>query len=433
MKDLLPDRVAVWQHVETCVREVFASYGYEEIRPPLVEKTELFARSIGEHTDIVAKEMYSFADSNGESLSLRPEATASCVRVGIEHGMFRSPALRLWYGGPMFRRERPQKGRYRQFHQFGIETFGWEGPDIDAEIILVAARIWERLGVAGAVSLSLNSLGTPASRTGYRRALVSYLEGRRDELDEDSRRRLHTNPMRVLDSKNPQMQDVIAGAPVLLEHLDADSRRHFEALCSLLDAAGVRYRIEPRLVRGLDYYTRTVFEWVTTELGAQGTVCGGGRYDGLVEEIGGPPTPAAGFALGTDRLVDLIGITGQVVAEAAPDAYVAVLSEDLREAAQGVAETLRDAGLSAVLHCGGGSLKSQMRRADRSGACAVVLIGSEEWATGEASVKPLRGAGAQTRVPLPGLAEVVRAVARGNAAGNDGARTTPVVVQEGES
>lgn len=385
MNDLLPDAVARWQYAEATARAVFDAYGYREIRLPVVERTELFARSIGEHTDIVEKEMYTFEDRNGDRLTLRPEGTAGCVRAGIESGLLHNQVQRLWYAGPMFRHERPQKGRYRQFHQIGAEVFGLHGPDIDAELILLNARLWRALGLTD-LELEVNSLGAPAARAAYREKLVGYLRARVDELDEDSRRRLDSNPLRVLDSKNPAMQDVIAGAPNLLEHLDAPSRDHFEGLRALLDAAGVRYRVNPRLVRGLDYYTRTVYEWTTDRLGAQATVCAGGRYDGLVELLGGKTTPAIGFALGMERLVELLA---QAPAEEADrtEVYVAAAAAEAAHDALRLAEGLRDRGVRVEWHCGGGSLKSQLKRADRSGARYAVLLG-----TGEAAVvKDLRG------------------------------------------
>ncbi|OGI45565.1 MAG: histidine--tRNA ligase [Candidatus Muproteobacteria bacterium RBG_16_65_34] len=389
MNDLLPGAVERWQHLEATVHRVLAAYGYREIRLPIVEKTELFARSIGTHTDIVEKEMYTFEDRNHESLTLRPEGTAGCVRAGIENGLLHNQVQRLWYGGPMFRHERPQKGRYRQFHQIGVEAFGMEGPDVDAELILMNARLWRALGIDELV-LQLNSLGTPQARAAYREQLVRYLESRRDELDEDSRQRLAKNPLRVLDGKNPAMQEVIAGAPSLLDHLDEASRRHFEGVRATLDAAGVRYAINPRLVRGLDYYTRTVFEWTSERLGAQSAVCAGGRYDGLVEQLGGKSAPAAGFALGLERLAELLSVPAAVAAEASPQVYLALPGSDAERPGLLLAERLRDGGLRVECHCGGGGLKAQLKRADRSGARFALLLGDEELAKHCVAVKDLR-------------------------------------------
>jgi histidyl-tRNA synthetase len=390
MNDLLPEVLSLWQRIEQVAETVLTAYGYREIRFPIIEKTELYRRSIGEVTDIVEKEMYTFEDRNGDSLTLRPEGTAGCVRAGVENGLLHNQTQRLWYAGPMFRHERPQKGRYRQFHQIGVEAFGIGTPDIDAELISVTARLWRLLGIRD-LELQINSLGTPAARSRYRQVLVDYLRGQHEHLDEDSRRRLDGNPLRVLDSKNPAMQPVIAAAPSLHEHLDDESRRHFEQLCAYLQAANIPYRVNPRLVRGLDYYTRTVFEWVTTDLGAQGTVCAGGRYDGLVELLGGQSTPAAGFALGLERLAELAALQQVAGADRPPQVYVAPLGEG-KVAQQGLvlAEQLRDAGLRVELHCGGGSLKSQLKRADRSGARYALLLGESELAAAQVSVKNLR-------------------------------------------
>ena len=390
MNDLLPDVLSLWQRIEQVAETVLTAYGYREIRFPIIEKTELYKRSIGEVTDIVEKEMYTFEDRNGDSLTLRPEGTAGCVRAGVENGLLHNQTQRLWYAGPMFRHERPQKGRYRQFHQIGVEAFGIGTPDIDAELIFVTARLWRLLGIRG-LELQINSLGTPAARTRYRQVLVEYLRGHHEQLDEDSRRRLDGNPLRVLDSKNPAMQSLIAAAPSLHEYLDEESRRHFEQLCTYLQAANIPYRVNPRLVRGLDYYTRTVFEWVTTDLGAQGTVCAGGRYDGLVELLGGQSTPAAGFALGLERLAELAALQQVAGADRPPQVYVAPLGEGkVAEQGLALAELLRDAGLRVELHCGGGSLKSQLKRADRSGARYALLLGESELATAQVSVKSLR-------------------------------------------
>jgi histidyl-tRNA synthetase len=396
MHDVLPEQAAAFTRLETAVRELMAAYGYEEIRMPLVESTELFRRTIGEATDIVEKEMYTFTDRNGDSLSLRPEGTAGCVRAAIEHGLLHNQTRRLWYGGAMFRHERPQKGRYRQFHQFGVETFGMAGPDVDAELILMTARLWRRLGLAD-VRLEINSLGSPAARAAYRERVVAYFSAHYDVLDEDSRRRLKTNPLRILDSKRPDMAALIAAAPSLLEHLDAESQRHFQGLQRLLDAAGVEYRVNPRLVRGLDYYTRTVFEWITDRLGAQGTVCAGGRYDGLVEQLGGRPAPAAGFALGVERLAALLDGAEKAPAAAAPDCYLVVAGEAAERFGVVWAEQLRDAcpGLRVLVNCGGGGFKAQLKRADKSGAAFALILGDDEVRDGRVAVKPLRSEAAQ--------------------------------------
>ena len=394
MNDILPEATSTWQWVEACAREIFQAYGYRELRVPIVERTELFSRSIGEVTDIVEKEMYTFTDRNGDSLSLRPEATASCVRAAISNGMVHNQQQRLWYAGPMFRYERPQKGRYRQFHQLGAEALGFPGPDIDAELILMSARLWRALGLEG-LQLELNSLGTSASRQAYRELLVEYFSDHRAALDEDSIRRLAQNPLRILDSKNPEMQAVIAAAPVLTEHLDAESAEHLAQLKATLDAAGVAYRVNPRLVRGLDYYSRTVFEWLTDRLGAQAAVCSGGRYDTLVEQLGGRPTPAIGWALGMERLVELLA--GHAPREAVPHAYLVPLGERAQAAGLALAEQLRDqvTGLRLQVHCGGGSLKAAMKKADRSGAAAALILGEEELASGQVVCKPLRSADGQ--------------------------------------
>jgi histidyl-tRNA synthetase len=392
MNDILPEQTGVWQQVEAAVRNLLGAYGYSEIRMPVLEKTELFKRSIGEVTDIVEKEMYTFDDRNGDSLTLRPEGTAGCVRACIEHGLLHNQTQRLWYMGPMFRHERPQKGRYRQFHQIGVEAFGMAGPDIDAEQILMTARLWKRLGLRE-VRLELNSLGTSAARAVYRDILVEYFGARRDRLDEDSQRRLATNPLRILDSKNPEMQALIEAAPKLAEHLDAESREHFAALCATLDAAGVDYRVNPRLVRGLDYYGRTVFEWVTDRLGSQGTVCAGGRYDGLVEYLGGRPTPAFGFALGLERLIALLIDLGVHPQPETAHAYLVLVGAAAERQGPVLGERLRDAvpGLRLQVNCGGGSFKSQFKRADRSGAAWALILGEAEVANGRLGIKPLRG------------------------------------------
>ncbi|ROR29744.1 histidine--tRNA ligase [Inmirania thermothiophila] len=405
MHDILPEECGRWQRVEAAIAEVLAAYGYREIRTPVVERTELFARSIGEVTDIVEKEMYTFRDRNGESLSLRPEGTAGCVRAGIEHGLLRNQAHRLWYRGPMFRHERPQKGRYRQFHQVGVEVFGLPGPDVDAELILLSARIWRALGVEGALRLEINSLGTAEERAAYRRGLVAYLERHVDRLDADSRRRLATNPLRILDSKDPETRAVVAEAPRLWDHLGPESRAHFEGLRALLDEAGVRYEVNPYLVRGLDYYARTVFEWITDRLGAQGTVCAGGRYDGLVAQLGGQPTPGVGFAIGLERLVELLG-EGAGPDPQAPHAYLVSVGEGTRAAALLLAEALRDAvpGLRLLVHCGEGGFKAQLRRADRSGARWAVILGESELAEGRVGLKDLRADAPQRSLAREALA-----------------------------
>lgn len=409
MPDILPDQSAVWQHIERCVAEVVSNYGYREIRLPILERTELFRRSIGEVTDIVEKEMYSFSDRNGDQVTMRPEATAGVVRAALQHGLLEQGAQRLWYSGPMFRHERPQKGRQRQFHQVGVEAFGFDGPDIDAEVILLSARLWRRLGVFDRLVLELNSLGDIGARLRFRDALVAYLSDHIEQLDEDSRRRLTSNPLRILDSKNSATQALLDNAPALTDYLDEASAEHFGGLCRLLEANGIAYRLNPRLVRGLDYYSRTVFEWVTEDLGAQGAVCAGGRYDGLFEQLGAKAYPAVGFAIGIERLKMLVELNqDDWAAVAAPDVFLAATGADEARAAMRIAEQLRDAmpELSAVLHCGGGSLKSQMKRADRSGAQLCLLIGSEELAAGEVTVKILRGDG-QQRVPEERLATIL--------------------------
>jgi len=391
MNDILPQQSARWQFVEDNVRGVLQSYGFCEVRMPIVEKTELFRRSIGEVTDIVEKEMYSFEDRNGDSLTLRPEGTAGCVRACIEHSLLGNQVQRLWYGGPMFRHERPQKGRYRQFHQIGVEVFGLEGPDVDAELLVMTARLWRRLGLQP-LSLQVNSLGTSEARARFRDALVAHLRERFAQLDADSQRRLETNPLRILDSKNPDMQPVLEAAPLLSDYIDDASRSHFQSLCGLLDAAGVDYRINPRLVRGLDYYGRTVFEWVTDRLGAQGTVCAGGRYDGLVEYLGGRATPAIGFALGMERLIALLESAGVPAPDRAPHLYVVVVGELAQREGLLLSERLRDAlpQLRVVTHCGGGSFKSQFKKADRSGARYALILGDQEVNQRQVGIKPLR-------------------------------------------
>ncbi|MFC3678941.1 histidine--tRNA ligase [Bacterioplanoides pacificum] len=395
MNDIKPNETPVWQYLESTVKELLASYGYGEIRMPVVEQTNLFKRSIGEVTDIVEKEMYTFDDRNGDSLTLRPEGTASCVRACEEHGLLYNQTQRLWYMGPMFRHERPQKGRYRQFHQIGVETFGIATADIDAEVILLTARLWKMLGLQDAVTLQLNTLGSNEARAAYKEALVAYLSERKDQLDEDSLRRLESNPLRILDSKNEQTQALLVDAPKLHDHLDDESREHFDTLRGILDAAGVKYEINQRLVRGLDYYCKTVFEWVTDKLGAQGTVCAGGRYDGLVEQLGGKATPAVGFAMGVERLILMLD-TLELVPEAVLntlDVYVCALGDGADKAALLLSDQIRDQHdwLRVQSHCGGGSFKSQMKKADKSGARFAILLGENEIAQQQATVKDLTG------------------------------------------
>ncbi|MFQ5982983.1 MAG: histidine--tRNA ligase [Woeseiaceae bacterium] len=391
MNDVLPDASGTWRHVETVVREVIESYGYQEIRLPILEQTELFRRSIGEVTDIVEKEMYTFLDRNEESLTMRPEATAGVVRAGVHHGLFHNKRQKLWTAGPMFRYEKPQKGRYRQFHQIDVEAVGYPGPDVDAELIIMCARMWQKLGLSR-VALELSSLGSPQARRKYRETLVAYFSAVKSKLDDDSIRRLEQNPLRILDSKNPDMQELIADAPLMLDYLDDESAQHFSELKGLLDAAGIPYEVNPRLVRGLDYYNRTVFEWVTDALGSQGTVCGGGRYDGLVEKLGGRATPAVGWAMGVERLVDLFEECGGKAPDAGPDVYVVAVGEAAMARGFKIAEGLRDAvaGLRVELNLGGGSFKSQLRRADRSGAAVALVLGDDEVAAKRVGLKPLR-------------------------------------------
>ncbi len=407
MNDILPDEAHVWEFFEDTVRSWLRAYGYRGIRTPVLERTDLFVRSIGAVTDIVEKEMYTFVDElNGESLTLRPEGTASCVRAVIEHNLLYAGPQRLWYWGPMFRHERPQKGRYRQFHQVGVEALGFAGPDIDAEHLLMCARLWRELGVDGIV-LEVNSLGSSEARARYRARLIAYLEQLQDTLDADARRRLYTNPLRVLDSKNPAMQAIVAGAPQLADDLDDASRMHFEAVQGKLRAAGVAFKVNPRLVRGLDYYNGTVYEWVTDRLGAQGTICAGGRYDTLVEQFGGRPAPPSGFALGIERLLALVKTGTAAIAPVAPDVYLVHQGEAADPVAEAVAEALRDRGVSVVLHCGGGNFKSQMRKADASGARYAVIIGDEEAKAGVLSLKALRDDTAQTQVRLEEAAALI--------------------------
>ncbi len=410
MNDILPQDSYLWQHLERIVADLLDGYGYREIRLPVVEQTPLFARAIGEVTDIVEREMYSFADRNGDSLTLRPEGTAGCVRAAIQNGLL-GAQQKLWYAGPMFRYERPQKGRQRQFHQVGVEVLGTDTADVEAELIALSARLWRELGIADAVTLELNSLGSNAARADYRAALVDYLAARADQLDEDSQRRLDSNPLRILDSKNPDTQALLEDAPSLPEFLDDESRDHFAQLTAMLDAAGIRYRLNARLVRGLDYYNRTVFEWVTDALGAQGTVCAGGRYDGLVEQLGGKSTPAAGFAMGLERLVLLLQEIGSApAAPAAASVYLVAVGEGAQPAGLALGEQIRDAlpGCRLQVHTGGGSFKSQMKKADRSGASLALLLGEQELTDGTVGIKPLRGDGEQRTVSRESLAAALK-------------------------
>ncbi|PPD42993.1 MAG: histidine--tRNA ligase [Methylobacter sp.] len=399
MHDVLPEQTPLWQHAETIIREVMASYGYSEIRLPIVEKTELFKRSIGEVTDIVEKEMYTFDDRNGDSLTLRPEGTAGCLRACLEHSLLNGQTHRLWYYGPMYRHERPQKGRYRQFVQLGVETYGMAAPDIDAELILLMDRLWKRLGIRDKVRLQLNSLGTIEERKAYREELVAYFQQHLDTLDEDSQRRLHTNPLRILDTKNPAMQEVVSKAPELMAYLGEDSLQHFKAITATLDDLAIPYEINTRLVRGLDYYSKTVFEWVTDELGSQGTVCAGGRYDSLIEQLGGKPNFAVGFAMGMERLLALMETLASIQPAKPVDVYMVRVGTQAERAGLRFAEALRAAipALKLQINIDGGSFKSQFKKADKSGADYAVIIGDDEAVRGEISLKPLRdGQGQQS-------------------------------------
>ncbi len=403
MNDILPDESVCWQRFESTIAKWAFAYGYRNIRMPIVEKTDLFVRSIGEVTDIVEKEMYSFEDAlNGDRLTLRPEGTASCLRAVVQHNLLHQGAQRLYYAGPMFRHERPQKGRYRQFHQVGVEALGFDGPDIDAELIAMSADLWRRLGLRN-IQLQLNTLGSADERALHRGHLIRYLEANAALLDEDASRRLQTNPLRVLDTKNPALQELVEQAPRLIDYVGDSSLRHFESLQSLLRAADIPFAINPRLVRGLDYYNLTVFEWVTQELGAQGTVCGGGRYDGLVQMLGGKPTPACGFGMGVERLLLLMREQQIEVTQPSPDVYLACFGEAATRQALQTAQLLRQQGMSVQMHCGGGSFKSQMRKADASGAAVALIIGDDEIAAGSISVKPLRGEGGQQLVAIDSL------------------------------
>ena len=410
MNDLLPEQSATWQYLERAVADVLSRYSYREIRFPILEQTELFKRAVGEVTDIVEKEMYSFADRNGDSLSLRPEGTAGCVRACTQNGLLHNQTQRLWYTGPMFRHERPQKGRLRQFHQIGVEAFGLVGPDIDAELLLITARLWKVLNIDHAVKLQINSLGTSADRATYRAALVDYLMQHHDQLDEDSQRRLSSNPMRILDSKNEATQALLQEAPKLADFIDQESREHYHQICAVLDQAGVAYEINQRLVRGLDYYSKTVFEWVTDSLGAQGTVCAGGRYDGLVEQLGGKPCPGVGFAMGVERLVlllDELGVVPDSVGQQL-DLYLLAVG-NVEEQALVLAENLRTdcANIRLEVHCGGGSFKSQIKKADKSGAAIALILGEDEAASGTIGVKYLREDAEQQTVSQADLPELL--------------------------
>ncbi|MGF1707680.1 histidine--tRNA ligase [Enterovibrio baiacu] len=406
MNDCLPTQSPLWQKVEGTVKDVISAYGYSEVRMPIVEMTNLFCRAIGEVTDVVEKEMYTFEDRNGDSLSLRPEGTAGCVRAGIENGLLYNQEQRLWYMGPMFRHERPQKGRYRQFHQFGVEVFGLNGPDVDAELIMMTARLWRQLGISEHVRLELNSIGSLDARANYREALVNFLMQHESVLDEDCKRRMHTNPLRVLDTKVPEIQAVLTDAPKLSAYLDEESAQHFAGLCELLDAAGIQYTVNEKLVRGLDYYNRTVFEWITESLGSQGTVCGGGRYDGLVEQLGGKATPAVGFAMGVERLVLLMETLALNETRPAVDVYMVTSGEGTLAAGMKLAEMLRETvpGLRVMTHFGGGNFKKQFKRADKVGASVALVLGEDEVAQNMVTYKDLKG-GEQLTISQDDVAE----------------------------
>jgi histidyl-tRNA synthetase len=411
MNDVLPADIGVWQLLERVTRELFTAYGYDEVRVPVVEHTGLFKRAIGEFTDIVEKEMYTFTDSGGDSLTLRPEATACVARAAITNGLLRGARLKLWTSGPMFRHERPQKGRYRQFHQFSVEALGFVGPDIDIELIAMTARLWRKLGLTR-VKLKLNSLGTPEARRVYREKLVEYFQQHAAELDADSQRRLGGNPLRILDSKNPAMQAVVAGAPLLTEYLDAESREHFDGLCATLAAIGIEYVVDPRLVRGLDYYSRTVFEWVTDALGSQDAICSGGRYDGLITQLGGEATPAVGFAMGVERVVELMQQVGASNTRPPPHIYVIASGERAMRAGLALAEKLRDdlPEVAIEMNQGGGNFKAQFRRADRSGARMALVLGDDELERGVVALKSLRQDGEQSECPLAELSARIPAL-----------------------
>jgi histidyl-tRNA synthetase len=414
MKDVIGADIALWQHVERAARSVMDAYGYEEVRVPVVEHTDLFKRAIGEFTDVVEKEMYTFTDQGGDSLTLRPEATAGIVRAAISNGLLRGARLKLWCQGPMFRHEKPQKGRFRQFNQVDVEAIGFAGPDVDVEIIALAARLWKSLGLTR-VKLQINSLGTPESRKAYRELLQQYFRAHLDQLDDDGKRRLEGNPLRILDSKHPPTQEIVKHAPVLTEHLDAESQAHFAELKAGLDALGIAYTVNPRLVRGLDYYSRTVFEWITDALGSQDAVCSGGRYDGLIAQLGGEPTPAIGFAMGVERVVELVRLAGQAPQPVVPEVFLMAQGEAAQRGALALAETLRDAlpGLRLVVHCGSAKFKTQFRRADESGARVAVIIGDDELARGVVAIKPLRGAETtQTEHPVADVGARVAEILR---------------------
>ncbi|MCX8789306.1 histidine--tRNA ligase [Vibrio parahaemolyticus] len=398
MNDCLPTQSPLWQKLENTVKNVISAYGYNEVRMPIVEETNLFSRAVGEETDVVSKEMYTFDDRNGDSLTLRPEGTAGCVRSCIQNSLINRDEQRLWYMGPMFRHERPQKGRYRQFHQCGVEVFGLNGPDVDAELIMMTARLWRELGIDKHVRLELNSIGSQEDRADYRTALVAFLEQHIDVLDEDCKRRMHTNPLRVLDTKNPDIQAILGDAPRLSEYLGEESKAHFAGLCELLDAAGIEYTVNERLVRGLDYYNRTVFEWITESLGAQGTVCGGGRYDGLVEQLGGKPTPAVGFAMGLERLVLMLETLELTDVRRSVDVYVVTAGEGTMMAGMKLAEQLREAisGVRVMSHFGGGNFKKQFKRADKVGAVVALVLGENEVADNTVVLKDLVGGEQET-------------------------------------
>ncbi|EHD0101960.1 histidine--tRNA ligase [Vibrio vulnificus] len=393
MNDCLPTQSPLWQKLEGAVKNVISAYGYNEMRMPIVEMTHLFSRAIGEVTDVVEKEMYTFEDRNGDSLTLRPEGTAGCVRAGIENGLLYNQEQRVWYMGPMFRHERPQKGRYRQFHQCGVEVFALNGPDVDAELIMMTARLWRELGIDKHVRLELNSIGSLEARANYRTALIAFLEQHIDVLDEDCKRRMHTNPLRVLDTKNPDVQAILGDAPRLSDYLDTESTQHFAGLCELLDAAGIEYTVNERLVRGLDYYNRTVFEWITESLGSQGTVCGGGRYDGLVEQLGGKATPAVGFAMGLERLVLMLETLELTDVRRSVDVYVVTAGEGTMMAGMKLAEQVREAipGVRVMNHFGGGNFKKQFKRADKVGAVVALVLGENEVADNTVVLKDLAG------------------------------------------
>ena len=411
MKDILPDQTPLWQFLEQRVRSVLGAYSYQEIRMPIVESTDLFKRSIGEVTDIVEKEMYTFDDRNGDSLTLRPEGTAGCVRAGIENGLLHNQVQRLWYQGAMFRHERPQKGRYRQFHQIGVETFGMSGPDVDLEVLLITARIWKAIGLTG-LELQINTLGTADERIAYRDRLVEYLSAHKEQLDEDSLRRLGSNPLRILDSKNPQMQGLIENAPAMLDELGDESKAHFDWICQGLDRNGIEYVINPRLVRGLDYYSRTVFEWVTDRLGAQGTVCAGGRYDALVSQLGGRETAAVGFAMGIERLVAILEEEGVGQGLGHPDIFMVLMGDKAITEGFVLAEQLRSdiPELKLLVNCGGGSFKSQFKKADKSGASYALVLGDDELERGVISLKPLRDKQDQKELSLSGLSDSIQQI-----------------------